>query len=282
MTLRIVLLLSLLFVPAQCFAAEHLQRTFFALCMDTHDAKKRSVEEQNAMLEELGFDGVAHLWLKGLPERVESAKKHHLKVVQVYFQINLAKNPAFDAQLEKVLSCLQGENVQLALLINGGKPSDASLDDKAVEVIQQIRRIADPLGVQVVLYPHTKAWLETVGDAVRLAKRFPDNKVGVMFNLCHWAAVDKYENLQSVLELAKPYLAAVTLQGTDMPEAVQKKTGNWIQPLDAGTFDIDMLLGKLDAIGYRGPVGLQCFGIGGDAREHLERSIKKWRSLISR
>ena len=28
-----------------------------------------------------------------------------------------------------------------------------------------------------------------------------------------------------------------------------------------------------------GPVGLQCFGIGGDVREHLARSLAKWREL---
>ena len=41
------------------------QSPFFALCMDTHDEKKRSIEEQNEMLRGLGFDGVAHLWHRG-------------------------------------------------------------------------------------------------------------------------------------------------------------------------------------------------------------------------
>ena len=32
----------------------------------------------------------------------------------------------------------------------------------------------------------------------------------------------------------------------------------------------------LREIGYRGPIGLMCYGIQGDAREHLERSLKVW------
>ena len=32
-------------------------------------------------------------------------------------------------------------------------------------------------------------------------------------------------------------------------------------------------------MGYKGPIGLQCFGIGGDAREHLARSMTAWRKL---
>ncbi len=43
-------------------------------------------------------------------------------------------------------------------------------------------------------------------------------------------------------------------------------------------FDNPKLLATLREIGYRGPVGLMCYGIPGDAREHLERSIKVWHS----
>ncbi|MDR1053121.1 MAG: sugar phosphate isomerase/epimerase [Planctomycetaceae bacterium] len=253
---------------------------FFALCMDTHDDKHRTIEEQNKMLRELGFDGVAHLWLKGLPERVESAKKLSLNVSQVYFSVNLSANPTFDQNLKNVLPCLKGQNAQLALLINGGKPSDAALDEKAIEAIEQIDAIARQSDIQVVLYPHVKSWLEKVSDAVRLAEKFsakyPDRKIGVMFNLCHWVAVDKSENLENVLNLAKPYLATVTINGTDTPEDIKTKKGNWLQPLDSGSFDMKILYQLLKKIDYKGRVGLQCYGIRGDAKEHLTRSIKTW------
>ncbi|MDR2642723.1 MAG: sugar phosphate isomerase/epimerase [Planctomycetaceae bacterium] len=252
---------------------------FYALCMDTHDAKRRNIEQQNEMLRELGFDGVAHLWLKGLPERVASAKKNSLKVMQVYFAVNLSANPPFDQQLANVLPCLKGEGTQLALLISGGKPSDTSFDAKAVEVIGQIMAIAEKSEISVVIYPHRDFLVEKVSDAVRIASKFPDGKVGVMFNLCHWAAVDKSENLESVLNFAKPYLAAVTINGTDTPEEIKYKKGNWLQPLDKGSFQMKTLLDLLEKIDYCGSIGLQCYGIGGDAKEHITRSIKKWRSL---
>ena len=44
---------------------------------------------------------------------------------------------------------------------------------------------------------------------------------------------------------------------------------HYIQPLDRGSFDLCSFLKVLDELGYKGPVGLQCYGIGGDAREHL-------------
>jgi len=259
--------------------AERPKSPIFALCMDTHDEKKRSIEEQHEMLRDLGFDGVAHLWLNGLKERATSAKKTGLAVTQVYFKVDLAAEQPFDSRLPEFLSFVKDQGTQLAMMIYGGKPSDASLDDKVVGIIQKIVEIAEPHGVRVVLYPHVNAWNEKVSDCVRIAERFPNKKVGIMFNLCHWAAVDKSENLESVLRLSMPYLASITINGTDTPEEVQAKTGNWLQPLDAGSFDQAKLFKILDDLDYRGPVGLQCFGIPGDAKIHLERSMNKWKTL---
>jgi sugar phosphate isomerase/epimerase len=258
---------------------EQQKSPLFALCMDSHDEKKRSIEEQNEMLRELGFAGMVHRTLDGLSDRTASAKKTGLKVVQISFYIDLTAEHPFDGRLAEILPCVKDQGVQLALLINGGKPSDESLDDKVVGIIQKILDITEPLGVRVVLYPHAWAWLEKVSDCVRIAERFPPKKVGVMFNLCHWAAVDKSENLEPVLRSALPYLSAITINGTDTPEEIQAKTGNWLQPLDAGSFDQAKLFKILDELGYRGPVILQCYGIPGDAKIHLERSMKKWKNL---
>ncbi|MCL2304963.1 MAG: sugar phosphate isomerase/epimerase [Planctomycetaceae bacterium] len=281
---HLIFVLALFVFPMTLLAADAKspqKREFFALCMDTHDEKQRSIDEQNAMLAGLGFDGVAHLWLDKLEQRVTSARKVKLHVTQVYFRVDLSQNPSFDPKLKETLPCLKGENTQLALLIYGGKPSDESLDEKAVGVIREIVNIAEPNGVKLVLYPHVDAWNETVTDCVRVAEKFPDKKVGVMFNLCHWVAVDKSENLEKTLKLAMPYLACVTINGTDTPEEVQSRPGRpgWLGPLDSGTFDQKQLLSLLDELGYCGPVGLQCYGISGDAKIHLERSLKKWHAL---
>jgi len=280
----LIYLLVLLAFPAMLCAEDVTsppKREFFALCMDTHDERYRTIEEQNKMLAELGFDGVAHLWLDKLEERVASAKETGLHVTQVYFQVDLSQAPPFDQRLKDLLPCLKGGHTQLALLIYGGKPSDESLDDKAVGIIRDIVSIAEPNDVKVVLYPHVSAWNETVADCVRIAKRFPDKNVGVMFNLCHWVAVDRSENLKRTLELALPNLACITINGTDRPEEIQLRAdrAGWLQPLDSGTFDQNALQAVLNELDYRGPVGLQCYGIPGDAGIHLERSMKAWREI---
>ena len=56
-------------------------------------------------------------------------------------------------------------------------------------------------------------------------------------------------------------------------------TNGLIQPLDQGDFDNRQLLATLREIGYRGPIGLMCYGIPGDARDHLARSMAAWKQM---
>lgn len=252
---------------------------FFAFCMAIHDAKKRTLPQQATMFKELGYAGCGHLWLGNVETRAKTLSDAGLRLFQVYMRVNLAKPQAVDEKLiAKVLPSLKQHKTQLALLINGGKPSDGKLDDKAVAVIERISDMARPHGVTVVLYPHANAWLETCGDAVRIAKKVNrPSEVGAMFNLCHWMKADANRDLPGVLKEAKPWLMAVSLSGSDTPKQVRAKKGNWIQPLDKGTYDITDVLSILRDIKYLGPVGLQCYGIRGDARTHLERSMRAWK-----
>jgi sugar phosphate isomerase/epimerase len=99
-----------------------------------------------------------------------------------------------------------------------------------------------------------------------------------MFNLCHWLRVDKSRDYRSLLKQAMPRLWAVSINGADN---FDEKPGwsHYIQPLDKGSFDVGGLLKTLKELGYTGPIGLQCYGIGGDAREHLTTSMAAWRKL---
>ncbi len=100
-----------------------------------------------------------------------------------------------------------------------------------------------------------------------------------MFNLCHWMAADANRDLHAVLKEAQPWLMAVSLSGSDSPEQVRARKGNFIQPLGKGTYDVTEILGVLGDLKYSGPVGLQCWGIGGDAHTHLEQSMETWKDV---
>jgi sugar phosphate isomerase/epimerase len=82
------------------------------------------------------------------------------------------------------------------------------------------------------------------------------------------------------LKQALPRLWAVSINGADTLDA-QPGWNRYIQPLDKGDFDVAGFLRTLGELGYTGPVGLQCYGIGGDVREHLARSLAAWRKMTA-
>jgi sugar phosphate isomerase/epimerase len=152
--------------------------------------------------------------------------------------------------------------------------SSISGDEQAVAIISRIADIANKNDIAVALYPHENFWLEKVEDAVRLAEKSNRRNVGVIFNLYHWLKTDKTENLQDVLAKASPYLLVVTINGTT-------EAGS-IETLDKGTYDVYSFLQSLKQAGFKGPIGLQGYGLSGDIHENLRRSMLAWREFSSR
>jgi sugar phosphate isomerase/epimerase len=251
---------------------------FFPFCIDTHDAKKRNLEQQAQLLKELGYDGVGHLWLDNIPERLKTLDAAGLKLFQITMTVDIAPGKrAYDPRFKEVMPLLKGRGVQFLLLMNGFKPSDPDGDERAVEIVREMAAIANPSGAQILLYPHSYMWMEKIEDAVRVAEKVDRPNVGVMFNLCHWLRVNKSRDYEPLLKQAKPRLWAVSINGAD---EFDEKPGwaRYIQPLGRGSFDMLRFLKTLRRIGFTGPVGLQCYGIQGDVRESLAESIKAWRS----
>ena len=52
--------------------------------------------------------------------------------------------------------------------------------------------------------------------------------------------------------------------------------------MDRGDYDVSGFLKPFVAAGYRGPIGLQCVSIKGDARDNLTRSMAAWRKISAR
>src|ERR1035437_10354114 len=129
---------------------------FFAFCIDTHDAKKRNLEQQATLLKELGYDGVGHLWLNDIPKRLKTLDTAGLKLFQITMTVDITPGKqAYDPKLKEVMPLLKGRGVQFVLLMNGMKPSDPAGDARAVEIIREMTALAAGSGAQVLLYPHS-------------------------------------------------------------------------------------------------------------------------------
>lgn len=270
---------SLAMLVARLPAAEPDPYPFFPFCIDWHDSKKRSFEEQATMLKELGYPGVGHIWLDRVGDRLKTLDPAGLRLFQITMTVEVGTNkPAFDPRFKEVLALVKGRQVQFDLLVNGMPPSDPSVDTHAVEILREMSDLAKDSGAQLLLYPHVGSWIERIEDSCRVAEKVDRPNVGIMFNLCHWLRVDKQRDYRPLLEKALPRLWAISLNGADVFDE-QPGWDHYIQPLDRGTFDAGQFLKTLRDIGYHGPIGLQCYGIGGDTRDHLARSLAAWQKL---
>jgi hypothetical protein len=81
MTTRFVCaaLVAWLMLLSAAGAAEPKAYPFFPFCIDWHDAKKRSFEQQAEMLKSLGYDGVGHIGLDKVAERLRTLQGTGLK-----------------------------------------------------------------------------------------------------------------------------------------------------------------------------------------------------------
>jgi len=254
---------------------------FFAMDTGTKDAKHQTVKQQVDMLKELGYDGIGVGFkdCKELPKMLEELDKNGLRLFAVYLGANIDPGEQkYEPKLKEALKILKGRNTILWLFVRSKKykPSSPAGDARAAEIIREIADMAAEHRVRVALYPHYRFWVERVEDAVRVAKKVNRKNVGVTFNLCHWLRVEDQKNMKSLIKSAMPHLFVVSINGADSGGEDWKQL---IQTLDRGSFDTSRFLRTLEDCGYTGPIGLQGYGIGGDAYENLKRSMSAWRQL---
>ena len=255
----------------------------YGLCMETHDAKHRSIPEQAQMLHALGFDGVAYpLWLDdNLEKNLRVLDNAGLKTYMFYARINVAPGATpFDPRLPDAIRKLKGRPATICVLLSGLPPGDPKGEEGAVEVLRQLGNVAAEAGLRVSIYHHTGDWTASLLFALAVVKQADHPQVGVNFNLCHWLMVDGDKDYQPVLRENAARIFAVTINGAKLGSKTW--TNGLIQPLDQGDFDNRRLLATLEEIGYHGPIGLMCYGIPGDAGEHLARSMGVWKTWASR
>jgi sugar phosphate isomerase/epimerase len=258
-----------------------LPNPFFAMDTSVRDRNHLEPQSQMKMLKELGFDGFGAS-AGALDEVLVAVDQYGLKLHTFYAGVFLGnKQSKYYAALPEAIKTLKGRDTIIWLYITSKTLPDSAEagDEEAVAIIRDLADQAKASGLRIALYPHTDFWLERTQDAVRVAKKVDRPNVGVTFNLCHALKQGEGDKIMDTLKEAMPHLFAVTINGAD------PRGTNWatlIQTLDRGTFDLAPVLQTLKDLGYKGPIGLQHYGIRGDAHENLRRSMDGWRKYNAR
>lgn len=285
-------LLFLLLLIHPLYAQQRLNHPFFVFNNGVKDDKYDSPEEQVQLLLDHGYDGMEKEGLDNLEEVLSELQKNDLKLFTIYVNVDL-DNPEqpYDPQLEEVFPKIQGTGAMPWLYVTSKKyaPSSAEHDIVAVPVLQQIADMAQQYNIRVMLYPHMYYWVECIEDAMRVAEKVNRPNFGYTFNLCHFLAhknkegKDPVSTYPALAKQAIPRLFAISLNGADThaadPDNIWR---SYIQPLGEGDFDTYTFLKTFVDLGFKGPVGLQCYNIQEDKALHLKKSMQTWKRYQER
>jgi sugar phosphate isomerase/epimerase len=231
-------------------------------------------EDGVALLKELGYPGIGSVYPQDLAKYQAACEKNGLKVFSIYCTVKVHKTGfTYDAKIPAAIASLKGTDAIVELNIHRG---DDPQEVHVLNLVKQVAADAKAAGLRVILYPHATDCVERVDQALRIAKASGCDNVGIAFNLCHFLKVQPGDDFAQTIAAAKDRLWSVSICGADRDG---KDWTTLIRPLDEGSVDQSALLRLLKENGYHGPIGLQCYNIRLAPRDHLARSLAKWKSL---
>lgn len=235
----------------------------------------KSAEEGVRIVKELGYHGIGSIYPNRLAEFKAACDAEEIKIISIYVDSRVNEDGfSYDKQIDKVFAMLKGTDALVELNVQRGKNPN---DEQAIALVGEVADKAKEAGLKVVLYPHSNFFIERVDHAVRIAKAANRDNLGIAFNLCHFLKVQATDDLTATLTEAKPFLWSVSINGADRDG---KDWNTLIRPLDEGSFEQAALIEILRKIDYEGAIGLQCFNIKIDSRQHLTRSMEAWKKFL--
>jgi sugar phosphate isomerase/epimerase len=253
---------------------------FFAFCVElgVPGPKHYTFAEQAKLLRQLGYDGVGIPIDGHFADNLKALDEAGLPLLNVWTGVDVRPGAtAYGANVAEAIRKLKGRPAVVNTLLHGLKPGDPQGLSPAITALRALGDVAAEAGVRIAVYHHTHDWTEHCDFTIELVRKVNHPQVGYQFNLCHWLMVEGQRDYRPLLRANPDKLFGVSISGATL--GAKTWTDGLIRPLDEGNFDFRPLLATLDEIGYCAPVGQQCFGVRGDPRDYLARSIKVWRQL---
>ena len=239
------------------------------------------------MLAELGFDATnLTLWSEAawaeLPELDSVAAACGISVASVYLTVDLAEPLDSEASTRALRLIADRAGAPVELTFTHSEPglalSDPAGDEAASRFLDRALEVSGG-DAELRLYPHFAFWMERVADALRLCRRYEGAPVGLTFPAFHVYALEG-TGFNAALAEAAPYLRGANTNGS------RRLAGQYfpvtIEPVGEGDFDNFAFLGRLRELGHEGTLGIQAYGVGGDAYGQFRRSLAALRDIEAR
>ena len=240
-----------------------------------------SPEQQAGFAREYGFEGTVFDHARQMPERLRALDEAHLQLFFLWLTVDISNGQIkYEPGMEAAIEALKGRGTVVWVAIQADDAGGgAGAEERTIQAVDRISDLASRSNLRVALYPHYGFYLARFRDVVRVAERAGRSNVGVTFNLCHELRSGFDPEFHQLLDSAIPRLYGVTINGAD------RQGRDWntlIQPLGRGDYDVTELVRMITKAGYRGPFGIQCYGLKGDPGVYLKQSMAAWRVVSGR
>ncbi len=234
--------------------------------------------QQAGFTRDYGFEGTVFDHARQIPERLQALDEAHLQLFFLWLTVDISNGQTkYEPGMEAAIEALKGRGTVVWVAIQGGDAgAGPGAEERTIQAVDRISDLASRSNLRVALYPHYGFYLARFRDVVRVAERVGRNNVGATFNLCHELRSGFDPEFQHLLANAIPRLYAVTINGADRQG---KEWTTLIQPLGRGDYDVTALVRTIAQAGYRGPFGIQCYGLKGDPGVYLKQSMAAWRVI---
>lgn len=240
-----------------------------------------SPEQQAGFTHEYGFAGTVFDHAQQVPERLRALDEAHLQLFFLWLTVDVGNGQIkYEPGMEAAIEALQGRGTVVWVAVQGDAAGGgAGAEERTIQAVDRISDLASRSNLRVALYPHYGFYLARFRDVVRVVERAGRSNVGVTFNLCHELRSGFDPDFHQLLDNAIPRLYGVTVNGADR---LGRDWSTLIQPLGRGDFDVTELVHTITKAGYRGPFGIQCYGLKGDPGVYLKQSMAAWRVVSAR
>ena len=216
-----------------------------------------------------------------IPERLRALDEAHLQLFFLWLTVDISNGQIkYEPGMEAAIEALQGRGTVVWVAMQGDDAGGgAGAEERTIQAVDRISDLASRSNLRVALYPHYGFYLARFRDVVRVAERVGRSNVGVTFNLCHELRSGFDPEFHQLVDKAIPRLYGVTVNGAD------RQGRDWstlIQPLGRGDYDVTELVRTITKAGYRGPFGIQCYGLKADPGVYLKQSMAAWRVISVR